>query len=206
MECPPWVLAGTTPESRRLASCSSRIAVSTACADALNVSLMASTAVWSETSMASRVAFWAMASMLCNCPIMSSSCTSPPVDFLLPDKAAVWGWDCVSLPPVRALLKDSSQAWTRTLTSSISAPTLSSKLSRVLCRSPSMCFRNLVAVLDSVFFMRYIASTNSCESISPLPSSSHMSKSRRRSEASMSRTRSQCRNSTILRAPNFNSS
>mmetsp|Transcript_30868 Transcript_30868/g.97071 ORF Transcript_30868/g.97071 Transcript_30868/m.97071 type:complete len:206 (+) Transcript_30868:97-714(+) len=74
---PPWVSARAPLESRRLASHSSRITVSPICADASSVSLTASTAAWSETSIASRVAFWMFSSMFCSCSITSSSSASP---------------------------------------------------------------------------------------------------------------------------------
>mmetsp|Transcript_68016 Transcript_68016/g.176398 ORF Transcript_68016/g.176398 Transcript_68016/m.176398 type:complete len:213 (-) Transcript_68016:188-826(-) len=54
--------------------------------------------------------------------------------------------------------------------------------------------------------MRYMVSMNSATLIEPLPSSSTMKKSCRKSLASMSRTRSQWRNSATFRAPCSNSS
>mmetsp|Transcript_53454 Transcript_53454/g.173928 ORF Transcript_53454/g.173928 Transcript_53454/m.173928 type:complete len:201 (+) Transcript_53454:427-1029(+) len=68
------------------------------------------------------------------------------------------------------------------------------------------CLTNLVAVLDSVFLIRNMASMNSSRSISPLLSTSTIWNNCLKSPLSMSMTRNQFLNSRTFLAPSSNSS
>mmetsp|Transcript_90497 Transcript_90497/g.260870 ORF Transcript_90497/g.260870 Transcript_90497/m.260870 type:complete len:419 (+) Transcript_90497:542-1798(+) len=84
--------------------------------------------------------------------------------------------------------------------------TTSLKMSVSFSIWPTMFFNMHVVVFGSVFFILNMTSMNSFGSISPLPSVSTISNKRRKSPRSMSRTRSQCRNSATRSAAASNSS
>mmetsp|Transcript_44934 Transcript_44934/g.121043 ORF Transcript_44934/g.121043 Transcript_44934/m.121043 type:complete len:285 (+) Transcript_44934:712-1566(+) len=90
---------------------------------------------------------------------------------------------------------------------SLSSPSNFSSKPAWRCHSfVTRCLTNLKAVFDSVVLKRYMASMNSCASISPELSLSMIWKSCSKSAESISITRSRCRNSATLRAPALRSS
>mmetsp|Transcript_32689 Transcript_32689/g.97262 ORF Transcript_32689/g.97262 Transcript_32689/m.97262 type:complete len:211 (+) Transcript_32689:881-1513(+) len=102
----------------------------------------------------------------------------------------------------------SSRTWSMNVSNFPNLTCVRNHVKALLCHNlgKNSSTGEFIRVVQKLYSMTPQMLQNSSLSISPLPSWSHISKSMRRSAASMSKTRSQWRNSTILRAPSFNSS